>query len=179
MRLTHSKPPLPRTFTRHPKAKGIELEKDLKIGASRLRAKLLIFKTRLHLRTFWRDVLHKSDLGRRCYGAVNGLVCEVQTVGKNGNVTNKKLVADARYFCVIGLVKHCMSAEIVTHEAIHAGFCYAKRIKRSPWDTEALRMDEETVAYPAGEIAAKINDVMWRNKPTLLTKRQKREMRNG
>lgn len=178
MRMQHSKKPLPRTFTAHPKARGIKFERDLRVGSSNLRAKLLIFEKRENLRLFWRDVLKRPDLGAQCYGAVNALVCETQKVSSSGKITARYLVADKRYFCVIGLVTGCLNAEIVTHEAVHAGFCYAKRIKRSPWDAQAKSMDEETVAYPAGEIAAKINDAMWRNK-TLLTKQQRKKMDNA
>lgn len=164
MRLVCSKTSLPRQFINHPKAKGLVFEKDLRIGSSRLRAKLLIFKNRTVLNGFWRDVLGKGNLGRYCFGAVNGLYTEIQNVTAIGKTSLRRLEADRRYFCVIGMIEGFFNAEIVTHEAIHASYCYCKRAVRSPWDRHAKDFDEEAIAYPAGEIANAINNVYWKRK---------------
>jgi hypothetical protein len=97
----------------------------------RLFAKLLVFKNTILLRRFWTSNLNKGELGRWTVGAVNGLV------------------------------KSKLSMAVIVHESVHAGFCYAKRVKRTPW-AAARSFDEEEVAYPAGEIARKINIFLWK-----------------
>lgn len=156
MRVIHTKSPLPRIWTNNPQVKGIVLESDLAIGSSRLRAKLLVFDKAHSLRAFWKAALGRGELGRYCCGAVNGLYREVwSATGKQSGRSH--LEVDPRYFCIIGLLKQRLSMEIISHEAVHAAFAYAKRIKRSPWDQQAQHFDEEAICYPAGRIAATIN----------------------
>lgn len=96
-----------------------------------------------------------QSLGRHCVGAVNAL--SIQTVNTdNGNVVLTEY--DSRYFCIIGLIHGRTDAEIVAHEACHAGFAYASRVKR-PWPNSDV-MDEERVCYPVGRITAAINDFL-------------------
>lgn len=161
MRLKHSKKSLRRDFKNHSSAKGLLHEKDLRIGSSKLRAKLLIFKNATALRGFWKNALG-HNLGRFCLGAVSSLCTNVGTIDRKGNKIHEYVIADKRYFCIIGLIKGHLGAEIVTHEAIHAGYCYIKRIRKTPWDEQIEHFDEESVAYPSGLIAAKINDVYWK-----------------
>jgi hypothetical protein len=52
--------------------------------------------------------------------------------------------------------------EIISHESVHAGFAYAKRIKKTPRDQHALSFDEEAVCYPSGAIAAAINRAVYK-----------------
>lgn len=163
MRLIHSRHPLPRHFARHPGCKGLLLEKDLAIGSSRLRAKLLVFRNRTFLREFWKGPLGKSELGRNCDGAVNSLLVNVERFNGRGRAVARHLEADPRYFCIIGLIRECMGMEVIAHEAVHAGFCYVKRVKRSPWDDQAKMQDEEAVAYPAGVIAQCIGEIYWKH----------------
>lgn len=153
--------PLPRIWADHPEAKGVLLEKDLSIGHGRLKAKLLVFRNRLSLRKFWRG-MGKAELGRTCCGAVNGLYQETMTVQPRGSKKPDtwRLEVDPRYFCVIGLVANYLSMEIISHEAVHAGFAFAKRASRAPWNQQAQHFDEEAIAYPGGRIAAAINRVL-------------------
>lgn len=144
-----------RDWSRHPAAKGCLLEKDLSIYRSNLKEKLMVFSSRRDLRKFWAAIT-PFKLGRQCMGVVNQLSCHVLTYDRKGN-ERQHIEADPRYFCVIGLVKGFLSMEIISHESVHAGFAYAKRIKKTPWDQDALGFDEETVCYPAGAIAAAIN----------------------
>lgn len=163
MRLRLSSTPIRHVWRNHPQIQGLVLEKDLAIGTSRLRAKLLVFDKPKSLRLFWRGPLGRGDLGRRCKGAVNGLFCEVINFHKDGSESSF-LEVDPRYFCVIGLVKTHLYGEIICHEAVHAAFNYVKRIKRSPWDEHARDFDEESICYPAGRIAAEINNALYRAK---------------
>lgn len=78
----------------------------------------------------------------------------------------KMINADPRYFCVIGLSLPDVRRKwmtIISHEAVHAGFCYAKRVTRSPW-AEKFDFDEEQIAYPSGNIASGINRQLYRRK---------------
>lgn len=139
LKLVTNRLPLPRCFS-----------------TSRLCAKLLIFNNRKHLRQFWQRVLSQPKLPGNTLGVVNGLIAEVS----EGKTSFHYLSADPRYYCVIGLVRDFLYTEIITHEAVHAAFCYAKRVKRTPWDKEVLKMDEEAIAYPAGKIARAITNLI-------------------
>lgn len=163
MRLRCSLKPLPRVFANHPKVRGLKGEHDIRMRrGSRLFAKLLIFDSRKSLRYFWAECLGCGELGRYCCGAVNSLIQEVEFVKKGCRPVGKRhLEADARYFCVIGLIEGHLGAEVISHEAVHAGFSYAKRIRRSPWDIEAKHFDEEAVCYPAGRVSAEIARFLW------------------
>lgn len=156
MKVRHNTTALPRAFTGHPAAKDLLGECDIRLcGAGRLRAKLLVFRTPAALARFWRDGLGRPDLGRGCRGAVNSLGHE----RANPRTGERVMVVDPRYFCVIGLVKQHLSMEIVSHESVHAGFAYAKRVQRNLWAAPG-ELDEENVCYPAGRIAAAINSYL-------------------
>lgn len=117
----------------------------------RLFAKVVVFKSNKAMRAFWSHRISKSPLGRWTVGACNGLICWSEKRGQR-RVTE----TDRRYFCVIGLIVGRVGMEVIAHEAVHAGFCYAKRVRRTPW-AAARDFDEEEVAYPAGAIARAIN----------------------
>jgi len=149
--------PLPRCFTTHPKAAGIVSETDILLTrSSRLAAKLLVFTTPRAMAGFWSAALGKEPLGRGCIGAVTSLQREASKVDASGRIFDTRMQVDPRYFCVIGLTVKHLTMEIICHEATHAGFAYAKRVKRNPW-IAAGELDEEGVCYPAGRIAAAIN----------------------
>ncbi len=151
---------LPRNWSKQ--FRGVVAECDISpTRRGRLKAKLLIFATVNDLKRFWRVDLDKGSLGRFTKGAVNGLCHEVLRVNPDGSTAFHKNVYDPRYFCVIGLVKRWLSMEVISHESVHAGFCYAKRVKKTPW-AAAREFDEEEVAYPAGAIAAAINRFLFR-----------------
>ena len=120
----------------------------------RLFCKVLIFSNQAALRRFWVRGLKNGRLGR-CRGVVNALVKTTQKVAADGTVGRMRIVTDPRYFAVMGLVKEDLTMEVLTHESVHAGFAYAKRVKRSPWAKYA-DLDEEEVAYPSGVIAREI-----------------------
>jgi hypothetical protein len=157
-----TKSPLPRIWTTHPAAEGVILETDISPGHGSLKAKLLVFKDRKSLRKFWKGISHGS-LGVTCQGAVNGLYREVIQIQPRGSKKpdTVHLEVDPRYFCVIGLVRGFLSMEIISHEAVHAGFAFAKRISGAPWSARAQDFDEEAVAYPSGRIAAAINRALY------------------
>jgi hypothetical protein len=156
MKVRHSKTPIPHCFRQHPAGADILVEADIGVtGRRAMQAKLLVFKTPAALRRFWRDGLGKADLGKGCLGAVTALACEV-LIFEPGNRETTFLEVDPRYYCVIGLTVDNLNMEVVVHEAMHAGFAYAKRHARNFW-VEDGPLDEESVCYPSGKIAAAIN----------------------
>jgi hypothetical protein len=120
----------------------------------RLAAKLLVFDRRAALRAFWRKGMG-GDVGRECLGVVNAMATEVEDTVLN----TRELRGDSRYFCIIGLCLGNLTVEIISHEAVHAAFCYEKRVKRNLFGSIG-DFDEERIAYPAGAIAAGINDFL-------------------
>lgn len=160
MRVHHTKRPLPRHFARHPAALGLIAEHDIRMKHGRLHAKLLIFDKPVSLRAFWKAIRGVS-LGRSALGAVNALAYERINFMRGDE--SHSMECDPRYFCMIGLCKTHLSMEIISHEATHAGFAYAKRRKGDAW-IAAMDFDEEFIAYPAGRIAASINRFLYRKK---------------
>jgi hypothetical protein len=160
MRLRLNKP-LPRCWRKHPKAKGLKLlmEADVSLAKSRLKAKLLVFNSRKDMAAWWRTVL-ECPLSGNFGAAVSPLIQEHQKTNKDGSDGVRWMTADPRYFCVMGFIKKWLHTEYIVHESVHAGYVYAKRVKRSPWNAEAMGMDEELVCYPAGIIAARVNYIL-------------------
>jgi hypothetical protein len=153
-----------RDFARHPHAKGLIAEADIKPSPrGKLAAKLLVFESQPALRAFWKK-LTGFDISRRCPGVVNALCHERSKIDRDGNETHRTLHGDSRYFCMIGLCLGDLYPEILTHEAVHAGFCYEKRVRRNVFGKAVGDFDEERIAYPAGAIAAGINDFLHRHK---------------
>lgn len=134
---------------------------DIRIGSSRLAAKVLVFDRPEGLREFWREGLGKSELGKDCRGVVNSLITEVNRC-ENGRWVNF-FEADARYFCLIGLCASHLSMEIICHESVHAAFSYLKRVKRCPWDEQSKHFHEEALAYPTGAMARELNKFLFRH----------------
>lgn len=156
VKIEHARP-LPTSFSLHPGVKGLVAEADIPATPrGRLAAKVLVFSTPLYLRKFWEKAIGKHDpLGEGCVGAVNALGREVADFSEGGN-GKSRWECDPRYFCIIGLSLNHLSMEVITHEAVHAGFAYARRRGRDPWNDDG-GLGEEDVAYPAGRIAAAIN----------------------
>ena len=119
----------------------------------RLFCKVLIFKNGRDLRRFWREGLGHGTSG--ALGVVDRLVWTRQKINRDGTEGRIRIIQDRRYFCVMGLLVGHLTMNVLTHECAHAGFAYAKRVRRSPW-AEIGDLDEELVCYPAGLIAAAI-----------------------
>lgn len=134
------------------------MQGDVSVNTGRLRAKVLLFDKQATMRTYWRRYAHHG-LGRGFLGAVNALRYSRTDFFTGGGERDTECV-DRRYFCMIGLLKGHLTLPVVMHEAVHAGFCFAKRQARSSWDAQALSFDEEAVAYPAGLIAEGLIDLL-------------------
>ena len=165
MRVERSKTPLRHDFINHRSNKGrIVAECDIRPrGGKRgrgLAAKLLVFTSPDAMRAFWKEGLKRSaDLGANCQGAVLVLGTEFVKVAP-GKPDRHRMVVDPTYFCVIGLCLGYLKMEIICHEAMHAGFAYARRQRRNLW-SEPGALAEEEVCYPGGIIAAEINRFLY------------------
>lgn len=161
MRFVPNKRPIPRHWGTKPRAGGLLAEADIFVHPrGRLAAKLLVFDKPQALRRFWVGVVG-SDIGRECRGAVNALAQTREQFGVK-NPDPPRMTGDPRYFCIIGLCQRWLSAEVVTHEAVHAGYCYEKRVQRNLFG-KVGDFDEERIAYPTGRIAGAMNEFL-RNK---------------
>lgn len=123
----------------------------------RLKAKLLVFSSKVAMRRTWRAV-SGSDLGPGAEGFVNSLQATSEKY-ENGVVVASYLDLDRDFFCIIGLVDGKLSSNHISHEAVHAAFAYEKRVKRNVWGPIG-DFDEERIAYPAGYITAGIVRVL-------------------
>jgi hypothetical protein len=160
MKVVHSKNPLPRDWSGMPGMKPALLQADISVlRSSRLRMKLVVFRTMGDMRRWWGG-MGSGGLGSGCLGFVNALAYEEHMVDDDGSESMRRMTVDPRYFAVMGLTKGNLDAEIMAHEAAHAGFAYAKRVKlRNLW-AGSRENDEEDVAYPAGIIAGKVVKVL-------------------
>jgi hypothetical protein len=85
-----------RDFARHPHAKGLIAEADIKPSPrGKLAAKLLVFESQPALRAFWKK-LTGFDISRRCPGVVNALCHERSKIDRDGNETHRTLHGDSR-----------------------------------------------------------------------------------
>lgn len=146
MKVVLNKHRLPKRFGWMPKwGKLIAHEALLKINRhSRLRCKLLIFRTREDLDRWYSHVLKRP-----------GIVCK-GTQGIFGNLSEERdgvLYVDPYYFGIICLIKGFVTPEIVIHECIHAAFAYASRMKGRQW-SRPTDLPEEEICYPAGSMSA-------------------------
>lgn len=149
---------LPRNFSDHPEGGKILAETDIAIrghdsprAIGRLRAKLLVFKTRRDMYGFIKQALGSNGLG--ALGFVSQLVEERLTF--KGGRASTTLMIDPRYFCVICLVQGYLTMEIITHEACHAGIYFSQR-SRHQWPNQK-DAPSEAICYPTGRIASAIN----------------------
>jgi hypothetical protein len=142
--------PLPTDFSVLPLGETIIYQFGVKLSAhSRLQAKVLLFKNRTHLRKFWRSNIG-SDPGARTLAVVSMVASELW----NSQTDETRQEVDPRYFCVMGFNLKDVNPNIICHESVHAGFCYARRVGKRTLFENAMNFDEEEVAYPSGEIAA-------------------------
>ena len=155
MKVVRFKKSLPKNWSTHPRIK-VDSEFDVRLGS--LYAKVLIFKNSKDLHGWWKCKIKSHYLPKGdTLGAVNGLFYE--SIPQKGK---PYLQVDPRYFCVIALTKNNLTMEVITHESVHAAYCFIKRKSRTPWAKLAKENDEEEVAYPAGRIAAAINRELYK-----------------
>ena len=150
MKFKRSEKPWPRSWTGFSPVKPI-LEKDLRFTRGGLALKLLVFRNRRDLYRFW------SRAEPTCLGGLTpdaaGACSSFSSIVDPCNGKPVYSEVDGRYFAAMGLCAGHLGMEIVTHESVHAGFAYARRKGKKPWDTGFDDLDEENVCYPAGAVA--------------------------
>jgi len=117
-------------------------------------AKVAIFRSRAAMRHFNWHILPRYrnwenrrnlGLGKRCAGFVNKL--GIQHYNDAGELVS--IEVDRNYFCIVCLVEGNLTAEILSHEAVHVGFAWDYRMRgKGPF--EDAHSAEENVCYPAG-----------------------------
>lgn len=156
MRVVHKKKALPRHWGRLPGADRALVITDVSVTRhSRLRMKLLVFRSNRDLCRFWRLTM-KSRLCRNTKGVVSSLTERV--ISFKGEEERHRMEVDPRYFAVMALINGYLTAEHITHESVHAGIAYNLRT-RGVFDWPGAEdMEEENVAYPIGRIARYVAD---------------------
>lgn len=116
---------------------------------SRLRTKVMIFKSRKAMLAFARSVIG-AKVHRGIEAAVRELACSIM----NEAGEEIEVEVDPRYVCLAIFNLRDLSYCTIAHEGIHVGFNYARRTgKTKPW-TKGYAAWEEAVAYPAGMFTA-------------------------
>lgn len=165
MRTVLSEKPLPKCWRKAYKADAsLLLEKDIPLAS--LRLKLLVFKDPKSLRRFWRKAA-PLNLGGMLPSDALGAVAPLSSTVYNFEKTQwpePYQECDRRYFAAMGLAAGHLGSRIVTHECVHAGFFYARRMgARSVWSAEAADgTDDELVCYPAGELANRVVTALYK-----------------
>lgn len=142
---------LPRQMYKHPQAPHVEGEWDVSLTrGSKLFCKVLLFLTKKDMEAFWKNVL-RMPLSGKSQGCVHFLGYEVRCPIEG----RLRMEGDARYYCVMGLLCNYLTPEIISHESVHAAYCYHKRVRRNLFAT-VEDMDEEHIAYPTGRICEQV-----------------------
>ncbi len=158
MKVVHSDKPLPHKWGGMPLGNTAVLIADVFVSRhSRLRMKLLVFEKRLHMRRFAKAALNIHLSGVNTAGFCNALGHERLKVEKDGSTSNHRLVVDPRFFAVMCLCVDALGMEVITHEAGHAAFAYANRVKHKDLWPGQRSNDEEAICYPLGLIASRVN----------------------
>lgn len=157
MKIVRKKTNLPNSWSDLPSLKDVKLEANIRLGSSKLLCKVLVFKNQTQLRRFWRD-LRNETIPRECRAISCPLMVEV--VG----VMQTWIEVDPAFFEIICLSVTDLDSEVIVHEAVHAAFAYHNRVKRKKIWPDVDEQMEECICYPAGLIAASINDMLHKHK---------------
>ena len=153
-----------RTYSRCKLPKGFAY-KDFKLTKnSRLKFRVCLFKTLADMRAEYKECSLET-LEPGVMASVSCLTADIY----NTKTDKWREDFDKDYFCCIGFVQKHISTETVTHEAVHAGFCYAYRVQKDIFPSDGDT--EERIAYPAGKIAKHIFN--WLHDEDLYPKRKK------
>lgn len=161
MKVRHSKDPYPRNWAKLPGADKAILIGDVKVTPySRLRMKLLVFKSRRDLRAFWKQGLGTSLIGPRMLGVVSDLACEViHWPGGRADADDRYLEVDPTFFAVMGLLTRHLTVDVITHECVHAGLAYVSR-SRGGEHWSGMEHPDERLCYPIGRLACGVNRLL-------------------
>jgi hypothetical protein len=166
MQIRFSARPLPSDWSTLSGSEGIVFSGDVRVSSrSRLRAKILVFRDLADLQRFWRLGLgHRKPPEDTVQAVVNGLTSIITFHSPKGSPKIPPVwQIDPVYFCVAGFVLGNLNMNCITHESVHAAYAYARRVAgRKSWPDK--EDPEEHVCYPAGRIAAAINQLFHRHR---------------
>lgn len=156
VRMTFRKKGLPKRLMRIPGGvPGLVAACNIHVGGpDDPAAKVAVFRNREAMRSFnwnilprYRNAGNRRNFGlsKRCAGFVNKLgIQHYNTAGELDSIE-----VDRNYFCIVCLVEGNLTAEILSHEAVHVGFAWDYRTRgKGPF--EDPHGPEENVCYPAG-----------------------------
>lgn len=154
-----AKKSVPRSYRRHHKELGILNEFDVALDKrSRLRAKVLIFKSKRPMQRFCNKVLDRQ-IG---YAFEAAVMNHQQHVYNFDNGKERQfLEVDPRYVCTAVFHQKALSVEIIAHEAVHVGHAYAERRRSRKWPNQDDN-EEEAIAYPTGIFTQQLINKLFR-----------------
>jgi len=154
-----AKKSVPRSYRRHHKELGILHEFDVRLDPrSRLKAKVLIFKSKRPMQRFCDKVLDRQ-IGYGFEAAVMNHHCHIYNFD-NGK-ERQFLEVDPRYVCTAVFHQKALNLEIISHESVHVGHAYAERNRRRKWPGQDGN-GEEAIAYPSGIFTQQVIDNLFR-----------------
>lgn len=155
MKVRYRKRGLPKRLKSIPGVRGLRAACEVHFQEGKPAAKVAVFKDRAAMRHFYHKILPQYDEGgagdrlcKRCAGVVCGLFTDIETQGKDG-LWIPSVSVDRRYFCLVLLCEGDMTAEILSHEAVHVGFAWDRRTSGTSQYTDKDN-HEENICYPAG-----------------------------
>ena len=156
MKIRYRKRGLPKRLKSIPGIKGLRAACEIHLEEGKPAAKVAVFKDRSSMRHFYHKILPHYDEGgagdRLCKetaGVVCGLFTNVETFNKKSRQWIPSVRVDRRYFCLVLLCEGDMTAEILSHEAVHVGFAWDRRTCGQSRFTDSDN-HEENICYPAG-----------------------------
>ncbi len=155
MKVRYRKRGLPKRLKRIPGIKGLRAACEIHFEEGKPVAKVAVFKDRASMRHFYHKILpqynegHTDRLCKRCAGVVSGLYTTHETPDGETGLWIPSVSVDRRYFCLVLLCEGDLTAEIISHEAVHVGFAWDRRTSGESSFTDKGNF-EENICYPAG-----------------------------
>lgn len=155
MQVRYRKRGLPKRLKRIPGIHGLRAACEIHFEDGKPAAKVAVFKDRASMRHFYHKILpqynegHTDRLCKRCAGVVSGLYTSHEALDEKTGLWIPSVSVDRRYFCLVLLCEGDLTAEIISHEAVHVGFAWDRRTSGTSQFTDKHNF-EENICYPAG-----------------------------
>ena len=156
MKVRYRKRGLPKRLKSIPGIRGLRAACEIHFEEGQPVAKVAVFKDRASMRHFYHKILPQYDDGgagdrlcKRCAAVVCGLFTDVETFDKKTGQWIPSVNVDRRYFCLVLLCEGDLTAEILSHEAVHVVFAWDRRTNGVSCFTDKHN-HEENLCYPAG-----------------------------
>lgn len=133
---------------------GLLVDRDFAVTKGRLRCKMLVFKD---IRSMARFV--ERTMNWKVGNTAHALTMEL------GNTVEPEsgpeyMEVDRRYFAMVCFCAKYLSAEVISHEAVHVAFAYDRRVRRKDLWSDMDENSDEAICYPAGIAANQINKIL-------------------